>query len=145
MYIAIYEKEIAGCHDNREVVEEFVEYQFEHWKRKLAIRKIPKRSWEEVSDRYAGKYLVTYGDNYIPSEDLDFIGFFNDPGLDYQCQSAMDLLFKLLETMELSGKNQKAIERTIAILSKVKNDCVIPSPDDMEYVKKHNQYIQEFI
>ena len=143
MYAAVSEGKIVGIHDDREVVEEFVLYNYKTWGKVFKIRKVPKSGWKEIEDRYSCKYLVLYGNTYVPTEDVEYLGFFNDRELEYQCKVTLDLLFKILEMDKLSPKKRKAIERTIEYVSEIQRDKNVASSDDVEYVRRHFDNINE--
>lgn len=146
MYAAFDEtKMIVGVHDDRDVVEEFVLYHYKRWQKVYTIRKIPKGAWKEIEDRYSGRYLVSYGNTYVPSDDVEYLGYYNDPDLEYQYKTTLDLLFKILEFDKLSPKKRKAIERTIEYISEIQRDKNVVSQDDIEYAKRNHGNIQSCI
>lgn len=149
MYIAFEESKpdefgIVAIHDDKEIVEEFVSYQYDKMNRVLNIRKIPNKYWKKISDRYNDKYLVSYGNTFIPSDDIEYMKYFNDQDLEYQCDVTLGLLSKILEISELSNKKKKNIEKTMEIISDIKDDKEIPSTDDLTYIKNHSGNIQNY-
>lgn len=138
MYAAIDKNfEVIGIHDDINIIRDFVLYNSEKWNKEYEISRLKEKAWKKNEEAYSGKYLVQYADNYIPIEDLSLYKFFEDSDLKFQCNTAIDLLFKILEVKKLSNKKRKAIEVTISMIEEVKDQKEMVSPSEIEYVRKH--------
>lgn len=128
---------VIAIHDDERVILNFLGMNFKRFHKLYKVNKIPKKYREYYSEQYSNLYLIRYGDGYTQYENLEYLGFFNDKDLEYQLNITLDMLYKILEVSDLSEKKRSHIEKTIEIVSEIANDKVVPSDEELSYVKRN--------
>lgn len=145
MYAAIKGKdkcEIIGVHDDKEVIEKFIEHNSNE---SLSLLKIKKSRYKDFPD-IENRYLVRLGDQYIPYE---LYSTAKEVSLEavYDMEYCRDILFRLLEERHLPEKDLKAISRTIRVISEEINLANLNMMDitTLKYIQENKNEFRERI
>jgi hypothetical protein len=112
MYGILKEKTLVAVHDEKEIVEKFIntlenpdEYDLIKIKNKVI----------KTNPNYEDIYLVRYGDKYVPYYLYDTLKNETDQ-FSYDLKYCKDILFRLLEDQSRSEKERKALLRVIGMI-----------------------------
>jgi hypothetical protein len=112
MYGILKEKTLIAVHDEKEIVEKFIntlenpdEYDLIKIKNKVI----------KTNPNYEDIYLVRYGDKYVPYYLYDTLKNETDQ-FSYDLKYCKDILFRLLEDQSRSEKERKALLRVIGMI-----------------------------
>lgn len=113
MYAAIHIKndkiEYVAFHDEKRVVEKYIDYCNKCNDLDLKLVKIKRKKAEKVYN-FSNLYLIKYQDTYIQNGYTEYADICDVIG---DHQSCKDTLLAILETYNLSKKERKAFEKVI--------------------------------
>lgn len=119
MYAAIHIKndkiEYVAFHDEKRVVEKYIDYCNKYNDLDLKLIKIKRKKAEKVYN-FSNLYLIKYQDTYIQNGYSEYADICDVIG-DYQ--SCKDTLLAILETYNLSKKERKAFEKVIVFIDDI--------------------------
>lgn len=119
MYAAIHIKndkiEYVAFHDEKRVVEKYIDYCNKYNDLDLKMIKIKRKKAEKVYN-FSNLYLIKYQDTYIQNGYTEYADVCDVIG-DYQ--SCKDTLLAILETYNLSKKERKAFEKVIVSIDDI--------------------------
>lgn len=130
MYVVLNKDKLpVAFHDDYDVVRQYV---ISMTKDDLEIAHISRKKAKTFRD-YNDMYLVRYGDSYLTRELYDVMKHRNGPDA-YNYQTAIDVLYRLVEEGYVGAKDEKHIQKTIEILERALED-LDNQPVDSDLVK----------
>lgn len=133
MYGAMLNNNLIAYHEEKEVVNKFIEQQKND---DIQIIKIKKKKKKEILDDMDCQelYLVQYGEEYVPYEYYDTIKGITDQ-YSYDLIYCKNILYRLLEDGERSKKDMKAIFKTISIITEELSSSCNLSIQELETIR----------
>jgi len=141
MYAALdlKNRKIIALHDEKRVVERYIDSIEKCHGEKLSISKIKKKYLNKKIDDLYDLYLVRYGDTYVQSGYMEYIELM-DPQVEYDHQYAKDVILKILELESLDKEDRKTLESTVMILESIIDQDRKYTPSISELEKIKDQY-----
>lgn len=112
-------KNMIAFHDDLDVVETYKNnINISHPELpELHIGKIKKKKLKKIIDK-DNLYLVRYSDTYVQSGYLMYLELLSDQHI-YDNKLCKDVLLRILECKDITGKERKSIERTVEVVDRI--------------------------
>lgn len=135
MYICHDADKVIAYHEKKEVVETYVESIYHYHKFRLDIRKATKEEKNMLNKTY-DLYLVRFGQTYVQSGYTGYLQIHTESYIEDE-KFAKDILYRLLETRGLKGKQYKKVKGAVKVLEKLiyEDETYTPSLKELTNLK----------